>query len=93
MLKLLTNLLKYINMKKTTQKELIRFYFNQYWSFNNPEMLRQGELTKALERTYSIYWKSIPNTYDNFERLNMTNKLYDNYLNLKPKKINKRLKK
>jgi hypothetical protein len=42
------------------KKEEINYYFNQYWAFNNPQMLREGKLTNLLFKIYEQEYRKVP---------------------------------
>jgi hypothetical protein len=48
------------NKMKTKEREQMRYYFNQYWTNNNPEVLRCGKLTDLLQRIYKQEWEKVP---------------------------------
>ena len=45
--------------KTDKEKEQISYYFNQYWAFYNPMMLRMGELTDKMEEIFAEEWRKI----------------------------------
>ena len=57
--------------------ENMRYYFNQFWSLNNPDILRAGELTDALERVYKKIWDETPPMET---RIGVIAKKYEYYL-------------
>ena len=42
------------------EEEKISYYFNQYWAFHNPMMLRMDDLTDKMEEIFAEEWRKIP---------------------------------
>ena len=60
-----------------------KYYFYQFWGFENPSMLAQGKLTRLLYRRWLEIWKKFSFCYE--ERLMDICKTYKRYI-LKGKK-------
>jgi len=57
-------------------KNEMSYYFNQYWAFINPQILREGKLTDLLFNIYKQEYKKVPKGIET--RLFIINKNYKN---------------
>lgn len=55
-----------------------RFYFNQFWACENPEMLRQGKLTALLYHKWNKVWRKFNYYYE--DRIYDICKYYKRYI-------------
>ncbi len=67
-----TNKIK--KLPTTSAYEKKQYYFNQFWAFYNPEMLRQGKLTILLEKEWNEIWDKIPDNIEN--KIKLVNRKY-----------------